>query len=184
MSGFWATRMDDLVPESIGPALWELILQHQSGGSSGTRCETIPRVLDESIRRAIEMGGRVNSFDLLLIAAQVLNGDLPPSPCLSTWFRTAVDAIGNGSTADEAFGIKRKQGPDPLKARTKNLDRDIRIRDLVDEARKQGYPTSANEKGMSCFDLVAEQLKLDEKTVSKIYYDLEIIPLATRPEPD
>lgn len=137
--------------------------------------------LEDSIRLAIEKGGRINGVDLLDVVANVLAGRLPHSPALAEWFRAAVDAIGHGESADIAFGTKRKQGPDSLAVRNANLDRDGQILNLVDDARRNGYPTSANTEKPSCFDLVSEQMGLPEKTVRSVYYDWETVIEETLP---
>lgn len=141
------------------------------------------------IREAIRLGGRANSFDLLALvahsmaahamAARGMVGADPPSPALAQWFTAAVNAIAAGKTADEAFGLKRRQGRDPIAHRAEDVERDLRILDAVAAARAEGYPTSANAERESCFDVAARQLKLSEKTVRSKYYEWEVEHLST-----
>lgn len=138
---------------------------------------------EDGIRKAIEIGGRVNGASLLNLAAAILRGDATPSPALAEWFDTAVGAIFDGASADEACGVKRKQGPDPIASKGQNIDRDSRILDLVDAARRDGYPTSPNAQKASCFEVVAEQMGLSEKTVRTVYYNWETVAHDTCPDP-
>jgi hypothetical protein len=139
---------------------------------------------EDGIRKAVEIGGRVNGASLLNLAAAILRGKATPSPALADWFTSAVDAIFDGASADVAFDVRRKQGPDPIATVDRNLARDGRILDLVNAARRDGYLTGGNRERPSCFELVAEQLGLPEKTVRTVYYEWETVVHDTCPDPE
>lgn len=135
--------------------------------------------LEAGIKEAIALGGRVNAVDLLAINSLIARGALPPSPALATWLADGVQAILDGATADDAFGIRRKQGPDPLEYR----DNPIEIHKRVTAARKQGYKTQPNRGQPSCFEVVAEELGGDEATVRKTFYTWKVIEDIQFPRP-
>ena len=126
-------------------------------------------MLEQSIIDAIAIGGRVNGVDLLHIAAQIIKGELPPSPALSQWIAQGVQRIAAGESADSAFETQRRQGADPLKT----AEQDPNIFRRVEDAQARGFRTQPAGGRDSCFEVVGSEIGLDESTVRNRYYKLK-----------
>ena len=142
--------------------------------------ETRDIYLEEPIREAIAQGGRVNAVGLLLKAALIVRGELPPSPALADWLDQGIQRIVAGEKADVAFGTGRKPGRyDPLAS----WDKPLAIRAAVDAARAEGFITQSSRDRPSCFAKVADENSSDEDRVRKAYYAWETLEDIEFPRP-
>lgn len=134
---------------------------------------------EENIARAIEIGGRENGFMLLCLASAILAGKVRPSPALAKWFDLAVTEIEAGASADQAFAIAKKRGPDPLKTLEERAERGSRVLSAIDARMREGYKPGATSDLPSVFEIVGEDLGVSEGQVRAIYYEWEIVEITT-----
>lgn len=134
---------------------------------------------EEDIALAIELGGRENGFMLLCLASAILAGKVRPSPALAKWFDCAVSEVEAGASADQAFAIAKKRGPDPLKTLEERIERDSRVLSAIGARMREGYKTSANSELPSVFEIVGDDLGMSEGQVRAICYDWEIVENTT-----
>jgi hypothetical protein len=130
---------------------------------------------EEDIALAIELGGRENGFMLLCLASAILAGKVRPSPALAKWFACAVSEVEAGASADQAFAIAKKRGPDPLKTLEERAKRDSQVLSTIDARLQEGYKTSANSGLPSVFEIVGDDLGISEGQVRAIYYEWETV---------